>query len=55
MKDATAQQGGMTASELAAWVADLRKQQGLPPTVENSTALERVATLLRHPGLGSPT
>lgn len=47
MKQATASTGRMTPAELAAWVADLRVSQGLPPTVENPTSLSRIAALMR--------
>lgn len=47
MKQATASTGRMTPAELAEWVADLRASQGLPPTVENPTSLNRIAALMR--------
>lgn len=39
----------MNPAELAAWVADLRAAQDLPPTVQNATSLDRIATLWRPP------
>jgi molybdate-binding protein len=47
MREAAAQEGGMTATELAAWVRRLRTEQGLPPKVENPTSLQRIADLMR--------
>lgn len=44
---AAAADGRMTPEELAAWVADLRATQGLPPTVQNATSLSRIATIMR--------
>lgn len=52
MKDATAAQGGMTVEELGAWVAQLREEQGLPPVVQEPTALSRIADLMRAPEMG---
>lgn len=55
MREATALEGGMTDAELDAYVTNLRRQQGLGPRVENATALDRIATLLRAANTtGSP-
>ncbi len=37
----------MTAAELAAWVAESRRRQGLPETITDRTVLERAAAVLR--------
>lgn len=47
MREATALEGGMTCAQLAAWSADLRKQQGLPPHLDEPTALQHVADMFR--------
>lgn len=47
MTEDTAQEGGMTAAEVAAWVTELRTAQGLPPRVDNATTQQHVADLMR--------
>jgi hypothetical protein len=45
----------MSAEELAAWVAESRARQGLPPTITDPSILATVATLLDTPaGAGPP-
>lgn len=36
----------MTSAEIAAWVAETRARQGLPPTISDSTVLAKLAVLV---------
>lgn len=54
MREATAQQGGMSLAQLQAWSAHLRKQQGLPPHITEPLPLDRIATLMRAADKAAP-
>ena len=36
----------MTPAEIAAWVAETRTRQGLPPTISDPTTLARLAAMV---------
>ena len=45
-RDELAAAAGMTPDEAAEWVRESRAAQGLPPTVEDPAALDRMAALV---------
>lgn len=49
-----AAEGHMTPDELAAWVDQLRADQGLPERIDHEPTLARLADLMRAPDTAMP-